>query len=80
MRQFNGGQRSHCKNVIDEFLFAQSDGVHDSIEVMAGGSVANGHVPQGIFDIASQTENLPGGQFQSLIRSRYTYPSATNAS
>jgi hypothetical protein len=70
MRQFNGGQRSHCKNVVDEFLFAQSDAVHNSIEMIAGGSVANSHVPQGIFDIAGQTEKLPGGQFQTLNSGR----------
>src|SRR5258706_2504512 len=64
MRQLNSGQCSYCKNVVDEFLFAQSDGVHNLIEMIAGRSGANSGVPQGIFDIASKTENLPKGQFQ----------------
>jgi hypothetical protein len=35
--------------------------------MIAGGSVTNSHVPQGIFDITSQTENLPEYQFQSEV-------------
>ena len=66
MRQFNSGQCSYCKNVVDEFLLAQSNSVHNSIEMIAGGAGANSRVPQGIFDIASQTENLPGNQFQNF--------------
>ena len=59
MGEFDGRQRRQCKNVVDEFLFAQSDVVHNPIEVIAGRLVANGCVPQGIFDIAGQTKNLP---------------------
>lgn len=66
MRQLNSGQCSHCKNVVDEFLFAQSNGVHNLIEMIAGGSGTNSRVPQGVFDIASDTENLPEGQFQKF--------------
>lgn len=64
MRQLNSGQCSYCKNVVDEFLFAQSNGVHNLIEMIAGRLGANSRVPQGIFDIASKTENLPESQFQ----------------
>ena len=64
LRQLNSGQCSYCQNVVDEFLFAQSNGVHNLIEMIAGRSRANSRVPQGIFDIASKTENLPEGQFQ----------------
>ena len=66
MREFGGGKRSHGKNVVDELLFTQSYGAHDSVEVIAGGPVANGHVPQRILDVAGHTENLPGGQLQRL--------------
>ena len=45
MREFNTGQCSYCKNVVDEFLLAQSNTVHDPIEMIAGGSGANSHVP-----------------------------------
>lgn len=68
MRQFNGGQRCQSKNVVYEFLFAQSDAVHDSIEMIAGRSVANGHVPQGIFDIPGDSEQLPEGKLQKLVQ------------
>ena len=66
MRQLNSGQCGHCKSVVDEFLSAQSNGVHNLIEMIAGRSGANSHVPQGILDIASDTENLPEGQFQKF--------------
>ena len=34
--------------------------------MIAGGSSTNSHVPQGVLDIASDTENLPEGQFHRV--------------